>query len=553
MDPAAAVEALPDGLLEALTGAEAFPEDASARAGVETVQTHISHVFLSGDRVYKLRKAVRLPFLSFATRAERNADCLNEVSLNRRLSPNVYIGVAPLQRQGADGAWQVGPVSELLADSALEHCVVMRRLPDGRNALSLLESGELSPEQIDRLATRIASFHAAHSLGTPAPIEAEEWLRRTWQVVANTFELGRELDASVLEPEVLDRCEAWLARLLDTRRAHFARRREQGRVVDGHADLRLDHVWFEQPEAEPLVVDCVEFDPELRRIDAACDLSFFAMDLVYHHRRDLAERFLRRYALETDDYDLYAVVDYHVAHRALIRAVVADVAANEDEIPLAQRRAALGSAKRHMDLIEELQAPAAGPGLVLVTGTVGSGKSTVADAAAQRLGATLVSSDRTRKHLAGLATDARRKAAPGEGLYSEAHTREVYEGLLDRAEPAVLSGRVVVLDATFSRETWRDEARRWAEQRGLPLLLLEVRCSEAVALERLAARERDAARVSDAGPEFLAESIRRYEVPGERWAPHHRVVRTDEGDWGDWGEALDAALAGWPEPPSHDS
>jgi hypothetical protein len=543
MEPAAALEALPEGLLAALAGPDAFPDDATARAGVESVQTHISHVFLSGDRVYKLRKSVRLPFLSFATRAERNADCLNEVALNRRLAPDVYIGIAPLRRQGADGAWQVGPVSEALADPALEHCVVMRRLPDGRNALSLLEAGELSPEQIDRLAVRIAHFHATHSFGTPAPFEAEEWLRRTWQVVANTFELGRDLDASVLEPEALDRCEAWLAQLLDARRALFARRREQGRVVDGHADLRLDHVWFEEPEAEPLVVDCVEFDAELRRIDAACDLSFFTMDLVYHHRRDLAEHFLRCYALETDDYDLYAVVDYHVAHRALIRAVVADVAANEEEVPPAQRRAALGSAKRHMALIEELQSPASGPGLVLVTGTVGSGKSTVAEAAAQRLGAALVSSDRTRKRLAGLASDARRKAAPGEGLYSDAHTREVYEALLARAEPVVLSGRVVVLDATYSLERWRADARRWAEQRGLPLLLLEVRCSEPVALERLAARERDASRVSDAGPEFLAESIRRYEAPDERWAPYHRVVATDEGDWGG---ALEVALAGWP-------
>jgi aminoglycoside phosphotransferase family enzyme/predicted kinase len=537
------LDPLPAGLVDALAECEAFVGDASARRGVETIQTHISHVFLTRDRVYKLRKAVRLPFLSFATRSERNADCLNEVALNRRLAPDVYLGIAPVRPSADAGRWQLGAVSETVDDVSAEHCVVMRRLPDGRDALSLLGAGVLQGEQIDRLALRVVRFHAEQSLGVPAPYDADEWLRRTSAALAETFALAHQLDASVLDPHALADYQAWLEGIFEQRHVLFGRRRLQGRAVDGHADLRLDHVWLETPQAEPIVIDCVEFNAELRRIDVAADLAFFAMDLAYHDRSDLAERFLARYALETDDYDLYGVVDYFVAHRALIRAVVADVAANDADVPPKQRAAAQGSAARHMDLISRLRDPGHGPGLVLTTGTVGSGKSTVARAAAEYLEGGLISSDRTRKRLAGLASDARRKAAPGEGLYTDEHTREVYRGLLERAEPVVLSGRVAVLDATFARESWRASARSWAERRGLPVLLLDVRCRRAVALERLAAREGDARRVSDAGPEFLDESLRRYETPDAGWKSMQAVVRTDEESWR---EALTDALESWP-------
>ncbi|MGH7337792.1 MAG: hypothetical protein ACREI7_09445, partial [Myxococcota bacterium] len=159
-----------------LARAETFPGDPSAGAGVEWIQTHLSHVYRTADRVYKFRKPVDLGFVRFTSRAERNADCLREIALNRRLAPDVYLGVAPLV--GSGGRPHVGLPVEAIPIEARDYCVVMRRLPDGRDALSLLEAGKLTAEQLDALAALLARFHAAHALGTPAPFTSEEWLAR---------------------------------------------------------------------------------------------------------------------------------------------------------------------------------------------------------------------------------------------------------------------------------------------------------------------------------------------------------------------------------------
>ena len=181
----AKIEALPRGLLAALGEARAYPSDDSALSGVSRIQTHVSHLFLSARRVYKLRKAVRLPFLSFATRAERNADCAREVILNRRLAPDVYLGVAPV-RAGAARAFAVGRLQTRVDEEALraardEHCVVMRRLSSDRDALSLLQRGRLEPRHVDAIADRVAEFHARVGLETPVPTTGETWLARVGQ------------------------------------------------------------------------------------------------------------------------------------------------------------------------------------------------------------------------------------------------------------------------------------------------------------------------------------------------------------------------------------
>jgi aminoglycoside phosphotransferase family enzyme len=172
-------------LLWSLTKPSAYPSDASAESGIEQVQTHISHLFLTPARVYKLRKAVNLGFVDFTTRSERNADCIREVQLNRRLAPDVYLGVAPVER-GPDG-FMVGELADAppvaLSDAA-EHCVVMRRLPTGRDALSLLSAGRLRRRHIDAVADRIASFHQENRL--PPQRLADD--RRILQSVMQPFD-----------------------------------------------------------------------------------------------------------------------------------------------------------------------------------------------------------------------------------------------------------------------------------------------------------------------------------------------------------------------------
>jgi aminoglycoside phosphotransferase family enzyme/predicted kinase len=515
--PEPPVDPLPPGLAEALASPDAHPEDPVA--GVRTLQTHISHVYLTERRVYKLRKAVSLGFVDFGTRAARNADCAREVRLNRRLAPDVYLGVAAVHAESGGfvvGALLAEPTPEALAADRHEHVVVMRRLADGCDGLSLLERGALHAGHLDRVAHVLAAFHARHGLGAPSPWSAAAWRERVLRPMSDCLdwlESGPEGGASRATCARVRR----LARgFLDARAAAFESRRLDGRAVDGHGDVHLQHVWFEPDRPDPLLIDCIEFQDDLRRIDAAAEVAFLAMDLEYRRRPALAARFLRRYAGETDDFDLYRVVDYYVAYRAAVRAKVAAIAAADARIAAAQRGAAARSARRHLALAARALAPRGRGAAVLVAGVVGTGKSTVADVLADASPGVVVASDRVRKRRAGLADDDRSGAA--SGLYTDAARDAVYAALLERAAPVVESGRVAILDATWALERHRQAAGAWARARGIPLWIVEARCEPDTARARLARRAALGRDPSDAGPE-------RY----ERSAAAFQALRRDEG------------------------
>jgi aminoglycoside phosphotransferase family enzyme/predicted kinase len=510
----------------ALGRADAYPHDPSAALALEQIQTHLSHVFLTGRRVYKFRKSVDLGFVCFTSRAERNSDCLREVTLNRRLAPDVYLGVAPLER-GERGV-RIGAVSSGLASHAAEHCVVMRRLPDGRDALSLLEAGKLRGAHVDRIARAIARFHALAGLGTPAPLSKAEWLRRCAGPVADNLRLLAESPADVAPRDTLGSVVA-LARRFEAEHANrFERRRLEGRAVEGHGDLHLQHVWLESDDAEPLAIDCLEFSEQLRCIDAASEVAFFAMDLRYRGAPDLAARFLRVYASERDDFDLYRVVDYFMSYRAAVRAKVAAIAAGEVEIDVGQRERAAESARAHLELAETALAPRETGLVVLVGGSVGTGKSTAAKALADGLQGVVISSDRVRKHLLRIAPTERADASS----YTPAQKARVYAELLPRAAAVIDSGRTAILDATWGRRQDREMVLRWARDRGVRAFFVEARCAGEVARERLRRRAAAADDASDADASLQRASASAFE-PATEWPREARAaVATDEPDWG---------------------
>jgi len=526
-------EPLPDGLVASLARPDGHPDDPSAARGVEWIQTHISHVFRTADRVTKLRKAVAPGFLDFSTRSRRNADCLNEVRLNRRLSPNVYLGVAPLVY--CDGSWRLGEVGEALSvgeagEAAPEHVVVMRRLPDGTDAQSRLAAGRLAARQVDAAARQIAEFHADHGLGIPAPFSAREWLERIEAPMNNMIGVARESggcpEAGPARFEALE--ELSHGRFI-TLQPDFELRRQAGRAVDGHGDLHLDHLWFESGGDEPIIIDCIEFSEDLRQIDAASEVAFLSMDLRYRGHAGLAERFLRVYAEASDDFQLYSVVDWYESYRAAVRGGVAALANADEGIASAQRSAAAQSARDHLALAETALADV-GPGsLVLVCGVIGTGKSTVARALADCVGGVVVSSDVVRKRLTGLGVTDR--GGSSDGRYSAEAKARVYRALLERATDIVASGRVAILDATWSLQQQRDAAYQWAAERGVKAEVVEVRASRGATRARLLRRREAGTDPSDAGPELLERSLREFEPIDSDSAPAHGVVWTDRPGW----------------------
>jgi hypothetical protein len=515
--------------LSDLSKPAAYPTDASAKHGIEWIQTHISHVFLSQSRVYKLRKPVDLGFVQFATRDERTADCEREVALNRRLAADVYLGIAPILTDGRQH-W-LGDVCERVPSAAdpVEYCVVMRRLPAGRDALSLLEEGALSTLHLDRVAARMSEFHARHGLGVPAPFTAREWHARCLGPVEdNCRSLAGAPDKLVSTALLAETSEA-LSLCGERCSERFDRRRRRGRIVDGHGDLHLQHIWFEDDAAAPLIIDCLEFSDRLRHIDAASEVAFLAMDLRYRGHGELSERFLCSYARESDDFDLYRVVDFFISYRATVRAKVAAIAAEDPEIKPAQRVRAAASAQSHLELAAEVIRSRPPGTMVLVGGAVGTGKSTVAGALADELEGVVIASDRVRKKMAGLPASQHVSARVDEGLYAPDAIERVYQAVLERARLVVESGRAAILDATFGSRHHRAMAADLAQALGVPYCFVEVRCSPEIARERLAHRQAEGTDPSDAEAEFHATSVARFEpVTGEG---HLEVIRTDAEGW----------------------
>jgi aminoglycoside phosphotransferase family enzyme/predicted kinase len=474
---------------------------------VTQVTTHISWVFLTDRDVWKLKRPVDYGFVDYSTLDRRRRCCEDEVRLNRRLAPDVYLGVVPV-RLAPHGHW-FGPDGKIV-----DYAVRMRRLPEERSAEALLRRGALPPELLARLAARLARFF---SEATPAPRAGTiEAIREN---VAENFVQVEPFVGRFVSREAFDAVRSWQLGVLEREPARFAARVAQGRIRDGHGDLRLEHVYFEA--ADPVVIDCVEFSERLRSGDAAADAAFLAMELTARGRADLAERFLADFARESDDYDLYGVVDFYTGYRAWVRGKVAAFLAADPSTP-AEKAARKAEEARTLFALARGCAearPSARP-VVAVGGVIGSGKSTLAEALGHATGAPVLSSDRTRKALAGVHATER---AP-ERAYTAAFSARTFDELFRRAAMVLGSGRGVVLDATFRARDLRLCARDLARRYGRRFLFAETMCDEATLRERLR-RRAGVPSVFDAGEALLERLRAEFEPVTELAAGEH--VRID--------------------------
>ena len=454
---------------------EAYGRDATDTVALRT--THASWVFLVGDDVWKLKRPVDFGFLDFRTLESRRHACEEEVRLNRRLAPDVYLGVEPIRETPAGNAVGAeGPI--------VDWAVHMRRLPDDSSARALLARGELDARALEEVAGVLADFFAT---AEPTP----QCGRRS-TLVANLEENFAQVTPFVgdlVDLETLEQVRGFQRAMLSRRRSQFEERVADQRIREGHGDLRLDHVYF-LPGADGrrriVIIDCIEFNERFRCGDVAADVAFFAMELEAARRPDLAAGFLARFAEASGDFGLYGVLDFYLSYRAWVRGKVAAFLAADPTTALGVRTDARDRARRLFGLARSYSGPPADrPFLIAVGGVIGSGKSTLANALGRELAVPVISSDRVRKAAAGLAATARADAH----VYDREHRDDVYVEIARRAADVLDSGRGVILDATFAERRWRQLAANTAAARKAAFVFIESTCSDRELLrQRLRAR-----------------------------------------------------------------
>jgi len=492
---------------------------------VRLLETHISWVLLAGRYAYKIKKAVDLGFLNFSSLEDRRFYCEEEIRLNRRLAPKIYLDAVSI------GGSIENPV--LGGQHAIEYAVRMRRFPVSKQLDKLAASNRLLPQHIDRLAVTIAEFHNSlagadkhSSFGTAEAVRL---------AAEQNFEQLQDL---LTAPDELDKLSV-LRHASDNEyaacRPLFGERLIQGLVRECHGDLHLGNIVLIGDQPTPF--DGIEFNPSLRWIDVINEVAFTVMDLMHYRRVDLSYRFLNAYLEITGDYAGIPLLRFYMTYRAMVRAKVSAIRAVQPDLPHRGVAASRNAYRAYLTLAERCFVRTR-PALIITHGLPGSGKSTFAQMALERLQAIRLRSDVERKRLYGLVPLADSRKISGVDLYSEEVTRLTYARLYVLARELLLGCNRVIVDAAFVTLKERELFRQLAVELSVPLVIASIHAGKDILLQRIIQRQRDANDASEADVAVL-EKLQKAQQPLSLEELDSAVIFVNEG------EGITEDKAGW--------
>jgi aminoglycoside phosphotransferase family enzyme/predicted kinase len=460
----------------------------------EVIETHISIVLLTGPYAYKFKKPVNLGFLDFSTLEKRKFYCEEELRLNRRLAPELYLDVLPVTGTPED-PWFEGN------GPAVEYCVRMRQFPQEAQLDRVLARGELTRQHIDDLALQVAAFHQKIAraapetpFGTPAQIgkyalENFDQIQKMGTdhdfpaTPSGNLPLTKEI---VVCPHFLE-LRHWTTAQLTLLEPLLQKRKQDGWVRECHGDMHLTNMAL--LDGRIVLFDCIEFNPALYWIDVQSEVAFLLMDLDCRGRSDLAHRFLNRYLEGTGDYEGVALLDFYRTYRSMVRAKVACLQYQQVPPDAKEREDLLHRFQHHVELAWRYTEKHPAPTLTITHGLSGSGKTWFTERLVEREGAIRIRSDVERKRLAGFDAMAQSRSGLDEGLYHSDMTARTYDRLLVLARDILQSGFPVIVDATFLKRPQREAFRQLAQELTLPFRILDFQASKTTLQERIMRRQ----------------------------------------------------------------
>jgi len=482
-------------LLARLQDAARFDHPVTA---FELIETHISFVLLTGPCAYKIKKAVNFGFLDYSSLAKRHQQCREELRLNRRTAPQLYLEVVAIG----------GPLSDPqpgASTNIIEYAVKMRQFDQAALFSRLLARGRLDAGLIEALAQQVADFHQRvapvepdSAFGTPATV---------WHFVAENFRQIREQHVAAGIASLLDHVEDWSRQRFGELEPLLQQRRSDGLVRDCHGDLHLNNIVL--LDGQPLLFDCIEFNPALRCIDIISEIAFLVMDLEEHDEAGLANLCLNRWLMETGDYAGLRLLRFYQCYRAMVRAKVAALRLAQTPAATPEHQQARQAVQDYLELASRYTRPGK-PCLLITHGLSGCGKTWFSRRLLQQLPLIHLRSDVERKRLFGLRPTERSDSAVGGGIYTPEATARTYQRLAELSELLLASGFTVLVDATFLDPARRRRFRQLAARHDAPFHILSLEAEAAVLRERLRQRARAAHDASEADLAVLEQQLAHY-------------------------------------------
>ncbi len=446
----------------------AFPHDT---AEIRYLETHISWVLLTGPYAYKIKKPVTLGFLDFSTIDLRKHYCDEELRLNRRWAPEIYLGVVEVR--GSPEAAKIGGTGPLI-----DYAVKMKQFPQSARLDAQLAAGTLVNEDMRSLATMLAAKHQIADIKTPDMRDSV-----SKPMMDNFDDIAKHYDRSLLHSLKL-----WTVGALSQLHSNLDERRDHGFIRECHGDLHLANLV--RLESGITAFDCVEFSAKLRDIDVISDVAFLVMDLIGRQRIDLAYEFLNRYLEYSGDYDGMRLFDLYFVYHCLIRAKIAVIRGSERSDPL-EARADEDELLHYLEVAKDwVSRPS--PFVIAMHGFSGSGKTWISDQLMRALPAVRVRSDVERKRLHGYGDSESSGSAIGQGIYTDTASNAVYERLAKITSTLTESGHNTIIDASFLKLAERNRIRDLATRLGAIFFMIDTKASRSELVARLQSRKTDA-------------------------------------------------------------
>ncbi len=505
MEQSSAQPALIDALMKAAT----YDHDVIQ---CQLIETHISWIILTGEYAYKIKKPLNLGFLDFSTLEKRHFYCDEELRLNKRLAPGIYLAVVPIYGTPEHPC--------LRADGdVIEYAVKMHQFPQEAQLDRVLARGDLQFGKIDAIAQMIATFHEQVAVAGKDTVYGDP--EHVYQPMQENFTQIRERIGAGADLEILSGLEGWSESTYKALVPVLLQRKAAGFIRECHGDMHLRNLaWY---YGAPLAFDCLEFNPNLRWIDVISEVAFLVMDLQDHEQAQLAQRFLNAYLQHTGDYAGIRLLRFYLVYRAMVRAKVDAIRADQEGISKQQRQEAEQDFGSYLQLAKSYIRPTM-PQLIITRGLSASGKTTETQPLLELLGAIRIRSDVERKRLFGMRADQSAVAKTGEGIYSANASQQTYARLLELADIILDSGYTVIVDAANLKLEQRMLFQRLAAQKQVSYIILEFTARPDTLRRRIMERKHDA---SDANLEILEQQLLHWQALADTEHGHAISIDTE--------------------------